>query len=199
MSANAHGLTSAQTIGPFFHGGLLRPDARQPVLVTPETVGERIRISGRVSDGDGASVSDAMVEIWQANSYGRYHHPADTRDLPLDPGFPGFGRTGTDDEGRYWFETIRPGPVPFGDGRMQASHIVVAVFARGLLNHLLTRIYFADDPAAADDPILHLVPAVRRQTLLAARDDAGSGAAYRFDVVLQGAGETVFFDLASPR
>jgi protocatechuate 3,4-dioxygenase, alpha subunit len=199
MSAKVRGLTSAQTIGPFFHFGLLRPDARRPVLVTPETAGERIRITGRVLDGDGAAVSDALLEIWQANSHGRYHHPADVRDLPLDPAFIGFGRTGTDDEGRYCFETIRPGAVPFDAGRMQASHIGVTVFARGLLNHLLTRLYFADDPATAEDPILQMVPAARRQTLIAPRGDEDGAVTYRFDIVLQGPGETVFFDLVSAR
>ena len=103
-------------------------------------------------------------------SYGRYNHPADTRDLPLDPAFTGFGRAGTDDDGAFWFETIKPGPVPFDAGQMQAPHICVAVFARGLLNHLLTRLYFADDPANAADPVLRRVPAERRGTLLAQPD-----------------------------
>jgi protocatechuate 3,4-dioxygenase alpha subunit len=133
------------------------------------------------------------VEIWQANHYGRYNHPADTRDLPLDPGFTGFGRSGTAADGAYWFETIKPGPVPFAAGQLQAPHICVAVFARGLLNHVLTRLYFADDPATADDPILGRVPVERRGTLLAAPGaEAGT---YTFDIKLQGAGETVFFNL----
>lgn len=188
-------LTAAQTVGPFFHDGLLRQGAHIPTLVTPETRGERIRIVGRVRDGAGAGVPDALVEIWQANAAGRYHHPLDTRDLPLDPTFIGFGRTGTDAAGDFWFETIRPGPVPYDGTRLQASHICVALFGRGLLNHLITRLYFADDPATATDPILLRVPAERRGTLLAAREEQDGATVYRFDIVLQGAGETVFFNL----
>jgi protocatechuate 3,4-dioxygenase alpha subunit len=187
-------LTAAQTVGPFFHDALLRADAHIPTLVTAATVGERIRIVGRVLDGDGAGVPDAMIEIWQANSVGRYCHPADTRDLPLDPAFTGYGRTGTDAVGSFWFATIRPGPVPYDATRMQAPHICVAVFGRGLLNHLYTRIYFADDPAAIGDPVLLLVPPARRGTLLAARAPSDEATVYRFDIVLQGEGETAFFN-----
>lgn len=188
-------LTASQTVGPFFHDCLLREGAHIPVLAGPGASGERIRLEGRVLDGDGAPVPDAMIEIWQANAHGRYHHPFDTRDLPLDPDFSGFGRSGADDEGRYWFETIRPGPVPFDAERMQAPHICVTVFARGLLNHLYTRLYFADEPATAHDPILQRVPADRRSTLIAARTDSGGAPIYRLDIVLQGRGETVFFNL----
>lgn len=188
-------LTSTQTVGPFFWNALLREDAARNVLTTAETRGERIRIEGRVLDGDGAPVSDALVEIWQANSFGRYQHPADTRPLPLDPAFTGFGRSGTDDGGRYWFETIKPGQVPFDGEQAQAPHIVYTVCSRGLLNHLLTRLYFADDPANEADPILRLVPAERRTTLLARRETDGGTVVYRFDIVLQGAGETVFFNV----
>jgi protocatechuate 3,4-dioxygenase alpha subunit len=188
-------LTASQTVGPFFHDCLLREGAHTPTLVAPATAGERIRIEGRVLDGDGAGVPDAMLEIWQANAAGRYNHPLDTRDLPLDPAFTGFGRTGTDAEGRYWFETVRPGPVPYDATTMQAAHICVAVFGRGLLNHLFTRLYFADDPATSADPILLRVPEERRGTLLARREEAGAATLYRLDIVLQGAGETVFFNL----
>ncbi|MFN8471089.1 MAG: protocatechuate 3,4-dioxygenase subunit alpha [Anaerolineae bacterium] len=186
-------LTGSQTVGPFFGPALLRPDAERHVLVTPETLGERIRIQGRVLDGDGLGVPDAMVEIWQANAAGRYNHPADQRDLPLDPSFLGFGRSGTDAEGVYWFDTIKPGAVPFDGSRWQAPHLCVAVFSRGLLNHLFTRLYFADEDGNADDPVLACVPAARRETLLA-RPVTGA-AAYTFDIVLQGAGETAFFNL----
>lgn len=188
-------LTASQTVGPFFHDCLLREGAHVPTLVTPDTLGERIRVEGHVLDGDGAGVPDAMVEIWQANAAGRYRHPLDARDLPLDPAFTGFGRTGTDPAGRYWFETIRPGPVPYAGAAMQAPHICVAVFGRGLLNHLYTRLYFADDPAAAQDPILLRVPAERRDTLLARPERAGEATVYRLDIVLQGPGETAFFNL----
>src|SRR5919198_470381 len=147
MTVPELGLTPAQTVGPFFHNCLLREDARRNVLAGPETEGERIRIEGSVYDGDGAPVSDALVEIWQANAHGRYNHPADRRSVPLDPAFTGFGRSGTDEAGGYWFETVKPGPVPFDAERWQAPHMVVMVLARGLLNHLVTRLYFADEAA----------------------------------------------------
>lgn len=183
------GLTPPQTVGPFFHGGMLQRPLN--VMVAPETKGDRIRIEGHVYDGDHAPVSDAVVEFWQANAAGRYRHPADQRSVPLDQSFAGFGRTGTDEAGSFWFETIRPGPVPFPGGGTQAPHINVAVFARGLLHHLPTRLYFEDDPAVRDDPVLRTVPEIRRATLLAKRI-AGTKPVYRFDIVLQGDGETVF-------
>lgn len=190
------GLAPSQTVGPFFLDCLLRPDARRNVLVEPGTAGERIRIVGRVLDGDGVPVPDAVVEIWQANAGGRYRHPADTREAPpLDPSFIGFGRSGTDEAGTYWFETIRPGPVPFDGERMQAPHICIVVFARGLLNHLATRLYFADEPENEADPVLRLVPLERRGTLLARPESVRGGVTYRFDIILQGADETAFFNL----
>jgi protocatechuate 3,4-dioxygenase alpha subunit len=191
----SYAVTGSQTVGPFFHDAMLRADAVRNVLAGPATAGERIRIEGHVYDGDGQGVPDAMIEIWQANSYGRYHHPADGRDLPLDAEFSGFGRTGTDADGLFWFETIKPGRVPFDAERMQAPHIAVAVFARGLLNHLATRLYFGDEPANADDPVLGLVPAERRATLVAQPADADGVRVYRLDIVLQGPGETVFFNI----
>jgi protocatechuate 3,4-dioxygenase alpha subunit len=193
MSANHPGVTPSQTIGPFFERALLRDPL--DLLAGPGVEGERIRVEGRVLDGDGAPVPDALVELWQANAHGRYHHPADRRDLPLEAGFGGFGRVGSDDEGRFRFETIRPGPVPFDDASTQAPHLVVTVFARGLLNHLSTRLYFADDPRTADDPILRLVPPPRRATLLARPADGDGTPLYRWDVVLRGdpETETVFF------
>jgi protocatechuate 3,4-dioxygenase alpha subunit len=189
-------LTSSQTVGPFFHDCLLCAAAHRNILATPEVAGQRIRIEGHVYDGDGVEVPDAVVEVWQANSYGRYNHPADQRAVPLEAAFHGFGRFGTDASGAFWFETIRPGRVPFDGERLQAPHICVAVFARGLLNHLLTRLYFADDPANVDDPVLQYVPVERRSTLLAqpmTRDDM---TAYRFDIVLQNGNETVFFNIS---
>ena len=192
-------LTSSQTVGPFFAPALLREDARRNILVRPETFGLRIRIEGRVLDGDGMPVPDAMVEIWQANAHGRYNHPRDSSPAPLDPSFLGFGRSGTDEDGSYWFETIKPGPVPFDVERMQAPHIVVTVFSRGLLNHVVTRLYFEDEPANADDPVLQHVPGERQSTLMARRvTHRESGAPmviYRFDIILQGAHETAFFNL----
>ncbi|HEX6797847.1 MAG TPA: protocatechuate 3,4-dioxygenase subunit alpha [Ktedonobacterales bacterium] len=195
----AAGVSPSQTVGPFFLNCLLRDDAHRNVLVGPQTAGERIRIEGRVLDGNGAPVPDAMVEIWQANAAGRYRHPADQRDdLPLDPDFIGFGRSGTDDAGAFWFETVRPGAVPFESDRMQAPHIGLHVFARGLLNHLTTRLYFDGEPANASDPVLLRVPEARRATLFARRAPGAAvaePAIYRLDIVLQGPGETVFFNV----
>jgi protocatechuate 3,4-dioxygenase alpha subunit len=191
----ALGLTGSQTIGPFFENALLREDARRNVLVGPETAGERIRIEGHVYDGEGAPVADAMVEIWQANGHGRYNHPADRRSLPLDPAFTGFGRSGTDEAGHFWFETVKPGPVPFDAQTQQAPHVVVTVFARGLLNHAVTRLYFEDERSNEADPVLRRVPRERRSTLLARREQVDGKVVYRLDVVLQGKGETVFFNL----
>ena len=188
-------LTGSQTVGPFFSPALLREDAVRNVLTRPETVGERIRIEGRIFDGDRVPVTDAMVEIWQANAYGRYNHAADQSDAPLDPSFLGFGRAGTEEDGYYWFETIKPGPVSFDGERWQAAHICVTVFSRGLLNHVVTRLYFGDEPANAEDPVLMCVPEDRRATLLARREAEGVQVVYRFDIVLQGEGETAFFNL----
>ncbi|MEA2527034.1 MAG: protocatechuate 3,4-dioxygenase, alpha subunit [Thermomicrobiales bacterium] len=189
------GLTSSQTVGPFFHPALLREDCRRNVHVRPGTSGERIRIEGRVYDGEQAPVPDALVEIWQANAFGRYNHPLDQRELPLEPDFTGFGRTGTDDEGRYWFETVKPGTVPFAGGLFQAPHVCYTIFARGLINHLVTRLYFEDEPANKDDPVLQRVPPERRTTLLAKRDVSAGIVVYRFDIVLQGVAETAFFNI----
>ena len=128
---NTHLLTSSQTVGPFFAPTLLREDARRNVLTRTETAGERIRIEGHVLDGDGVPVPDALVEIWQANAYGRYNHPADHGPAPLDPSFLGFGRSGTAEDGRYWFETVKPGPVSFDGERSQAPHICVTGLPAG--------------------------------------------------------------------
>jgi protocatechuate 3,4-dioxygenase alpha subunit len=192
------GLTPSQTVGPFFLDCMLRPDMCRTVLALPEALGEHIRVEGRVLDGDGLPVSDALVEVWQANSFGRYNHAADTRAAAdLDPGFLGFGRCGTDATGHYCFETVKPGAVPFGDDgeRAQAPHMCVIVLARGLLNHLVTRLYFADEPANESDPILRLVPPERRATLIAQPVTAGGRPVYRWDIILQGPGETAFFQL----
>ncbi len=188
-------LTGSQTVGPFFAPALLREDARRNVLVQPETVGERIRIVGRVLDGDALPVPDALVEIWQANAYGRYNSPTDTGPAQLDSSFLGFGRSGTDEDGSYWFETVRPGSVLFDEQRKQAPHIIVTVFARGLLNHLVTRLYFDDEATNAKDPILQLISVNRRATLMAKRETSDAPMLYRFDITLQGANETVFFNV----
>jgi len=192
-------LTASQTVGPFFHDCLMRTDAACDVLVSDATEGQRIRVAGRVLDGDGAGVPDAVLEIWQANRHGRYNHPSDERDLPLDPAFTGYGRIATQDDGSFCFTTIKPGAVPFDRRRLQAPHIAVAVLGRGLLNHLYTRLYFDDEPLTASDPILQRVPTDRRSTLIARRAATQSGrdVGYDIDIVLQGANETVFFELAA--
>jgi protocatechuate 3,4-dioxygenase, alpha subunit len=193
------GITPSQTVGPFFAPALTPGKEypwHQPIandLITPDASGQRIRIEGRVFDGDGAPVNDAMIEIWQADAAGRYAHPAD-RQRP-NAKFTGFGRAGTDAEGRFGFSTVKPGAVAGPDGKSQAPHILVAVFARGLPRHAYTRIYFADEASNADDPILALVPPDRRGTLIARREEENGGPAYVFDIRLQGANETVFFDV----
>lgn len=187
-------LTPSQTVGPFFHDGLLR-DERTDVLAGPGVDGEHIRIEGRVFDGDGEPVADALIEIWQANAHGRYRHPADDRDLPVDPDFLGWGRCGTDGDGRYRFDTIKPGTVPHPDGGDQAPHVLVTVQARGMLDRLLTRLYFEDEPTNDRDPVLSGLPPGRRETLIAVRSDGDGLPTYRLDLHLQGDAETVFFDL----
>jgi protocatechuate 3,4-dioxygenase, alpha subunit len=189
MSVHA---TTSQTVGPFFKIGLewLYRDN----LIVEGVSGERVTIQGRVLDGDGLPVPDAIVEIWQANAHGKYNHPEDTQDKPLEPGFNGYGRVPTNAEGMFRFNTIKPGPVPGPNGKQQAPHLAVSVFMRGVLRRLVTRMYFPDDERNSGDHILNLVEAARRTTLIAKNtaDDPGS---LKWNVVLQGPEETVFFDL----
>jgi len=189
--------TASQTVGPFFHVGLDLPDLSD-LTRGGRAKGEAIVIEGQVRDGDGAPVPDAMLEIWQANAAGKYDHPEDRQEKPLDPDFLGFGRTFTDKQGRYRFTTIRPGAVPGSGNALQAPHIGLTLFARGLLKHLVTRIYFADLTQANEaDPVLSRIEdAAARATLLAKPvSEVGRSRAYRFDVVLQGEGETQFFEV----
>jgi protocatechuate 3,4-dioxygenase alpha subunit len=194
------GVTPSQTVGPYFAYGLTSSgkydwnDAFSNNLVTADTSGERIRVEGRVFDGDGQPMVDCMLEIWQADAQGRFSDPQDQRALP-NSSFKGFGRIGTDANGGYAFDTIKPGIVPDPDGKPQAPHIVLAVFARGMLLHLYTRIYFSGEAGNAVDPVLALVPIDRRATLIAQRANCNPGAVYRFDIHLQGDDETVFFDV----
>ncbi|HUN51656.1 MAG TPA: protocatechuate 3,4-dioxygenase subunit alpha [Candidatus Sulfotelmatobacter sp.] len=183
-------VTPSQTVGPFLRLGL--SDLNTTDLTLKTTAGERITIAGSVLDGDRQPVPDAMLDIWQANAQGKYAHPDDTQEKPLDPGFSGFGRIPTDAAGKFRFTTIKPGPVPGRGNTLQAPHILVALFMRGLLRHLYTRIYFSDSPGNAADPVLALVEDARRDTLIARRPPGGGD--YRWDVILQGEGETVFFD-----
>ena len=198
MTGEHTGQTPSQTVGPYF---TMRLSAEgENVLTTPETVGQRIRIEGRVLDGDRKHIEDALVELWQADSAGRYHHPADDRGAgPLDPAFSGFGRCASDFRtGAYSFLTIKPGPVPHPSGGLQAPHISLTIQARGMLNPTFTRLYFGDEPTAnADDPVLRSVPAERRSTLIADRVEADDSSVptYRFDIRYQGDDETAFFDV----
>ena len=209
------GQTPSQTVGPFFHYGLpwkggadlvgksdmgARPELfpedyyvlnLSAPTGTPE--GEVIAVAGRVIDGHGNVVPDAMIELWQANAVGRYASDDDTREeVPRDPHFVGFGRASTDVEGVYRFRTIRPGRVPGPGNSLQAPHLALSVFGRGLIKRLATRLYFADGAGNDVDPILSAVPAARRGTLVAQRKDDGS---WWLDIVLKGDNETVFFDL----
>lgn len=183
--------TASQTVGPYFAIGLEWLERRD--LADPGVAGEHLLIAGRVLDGDGKPVPDAVLEFWQANSHGKYPHPEDAQDKPVEPAFRGFGRISTDDEGRFGFATIKPGPVPGPDDRMQAPHIAVSVFARGLLKRLVTRIYFPGEPANDADYALQLVEPARRGTLIAKKVGADAGR-LEWNVILQGSGETVFFD-----
>lgn len=209
------GQTPWQTVGPYFHYGLpwkggadlvsrsemgARPDlmpsehdllSSSGLTGTPQ--GEAIEIAGCIHDGAGEAVPDAMIEIWQANAAGRYASTDDRRDhVPTDPHFVGFGRAATDTKGIYRFRTIRPGRVPGPGNALQAPHIAVAVFGRGLIKRLATRLYFADGEGNDTDPVLALVPEERRHTLIAQRRADGT---YWLDIFLQGEDETVFFDL----
>ena len=181
-------LTPSQTAGPYLSIGCLRE------VIGPSVVSEddprAIRIRGRLLDGNGDGVPDGMVEIWQANAAGRYAHPDDAReDVPLEEGFRGFGRSGTENDGWFEFVTLKPGPVPSPDGRLQAPHLAVGVFARGLLKRLATRMYFPDEAEAnAGDPVLSELADAERATLVAHPDDGG----LRFDIRLQGEGQTTF-------
>lgn len=175
-------LTPFQTIGPYF--AIAMPHPGRQVLATEATEGEPIRIVGTVLDGAGEPVPDAIIETWQADATGGFGEGAD--------GFVGFGRIPTDEAGRFGLGTIRPGRVAGPGGLPQAPHLVVSVMLRGLLGRLVARIYFEGEPANDQDPILALVPPERRSTLIARRVGPGE---YRFDIRLQGAGETVFFDV----
>lgn len=199
--------TASQTAGPYLHIGLypsaaglkIRSQERPNIVAGPGVAGERIRIEGLVVDGTGSVVKDAMVELWQANAAGRYNHPADRRELPLDEDFRGWGRAVTDFQtGLWWFETIKPGGVPgrLGQGPM-APHVSLWIAARGINIGLHTRLYFSDEATAnAEDPVLRMIEQpVRRETLIAQRNEREGQVVYHFDIRLQGEGETAFFDV----
>jgi protocatechuate 3,4-dioxygenase, alpha subunit len=176
-------LTPSQTVGPFFSIGLTWEGG---ALVVPARAEGGFWLRGRVLDGDGAPVPDAVVETWQADPEGRYAHPDDPRGAAT--GFGGFARSPTDGEGRFAIHTVKPGPVPGPDGTTQAPHLAMSVFARGLLNRVVTRIYFPDEDNSGD-PALSGLDEEQRATLVAEAVDDG----YRFDIHLQGPRETTFF------
>lgn len=198
-------ITPSQTVGPFFAYGLTPKGRCQwdpnghyswketvgDNLITPDATGQKIRIEGQIVDGDGVPINDAMIEIWQADAQGRYASPRDSRARP-NTQFKGFGRSATDKNGMFGFATVKPGAVPGPKGASQAPHIVIAIYSRGMLRQVYTRLYFADEQAANEtDPVLKLVPADRRGTLIAKKQ----GDAYRFDIRMQGDNETVFFEV----
>jgi protocatechuate 3,4-dioxygenase alpha subunit len=189
--------TANQPIGPFYHFALTpgweNGDSSAGVMAGPDARGERVRLTVRLLDGDGKPVTNAMIELWQADAGGKYNHPADTQEKTADPAFRGFGRLATDDQGLCVFETVKPGRVPGLQNRTQAPHISVRVYAPGLLRPVVTRIYFDGDTANAADRILELVPEDRRPTLFA-RSGATPGE-WCFDLHLTGLRETVFFDV----
>lgn len=204
------GQTPGQTLGPFFQQGLMRTaavfqvpglcndssDVFDHVLAGAGTFGERIAIEGVVHDGLGQPIGDALLELWQANGHGRYHHPLDTSGRDIDPEFTGYGRAATDARGCFGFRSIKPGAVAGPAGSVQAPHLNLVLGARGMTRHAFTRVYFEGDARLEQDPILSLVPERRRPTLLARASGQRDGATlYRFDIHLQGEDETVFFDL----
>jgi protocatechuate 3,4-dioxygenase, alpha subunit len=182
------GLTPSQTVGPYLH--MVFGWTAERDIAPAGIAGERIAIEMHVFDHDGLPLKDAMIELWQANAAGRYNHPEDTQAKPLDEAFQGFGRLSTDGNGRVLFHTIKPGAVPGLGNSLQAPHINVSVLGRGLLNRLATRIYFPGETLNDTDPVLALVPAAHRPTLMAV---PGTPGAYRFDVHLGGEKETTFF------
>ena len=183
--------TTWQTVGPFFRIGL--ESLFEADIAGEKVKGERVAIAGRLLDGDGKPIPDAAIEIWQANSEGKYAHAVDTQDKPLEQGFRGFGRLPTDDEGRFRVTTIKPGSVPGPGTTLQAPHLVVSIVMRGLLKGLVTRAYFPDEPFNATDPILQLVDPARRGTLVMKRsaDDAN---VLLWEIQMQGPQETVFLE-----
>jgi protocatechuate 3,4-dioxygenase alpha subunit len=196
--------TASQTAGPYVHIGLAPGAAGFDIydrelgwdIAGPNAAGERIRVEGMVIDGTGSPVKDVLLEVWQANAAGYYAHPEGGG--PVEDGFRGWGRVITDFETGAWgFDTVKPGKVPGRMGRVQAPHLNLWIVARGINVGLNTRIYFDDEAAAnAADPVLNLVEwEIRRKTLIARREMQGGKPVYRFDIRLQGADETVFFDI----
>ncbi|MGE5222038.1 MAG: protocatechuate 3,4-dioxygenase subunit alpha [Omnitrophica WOR_2 bacterium] len=184
--------TPSQTVGPFFHPALVH--SGENVLVDEQTSGQLMFIVGKVYDGEGKPVNDALLEIWQADSRGFFNHPIDPHCMQADRHFRGFGRTGTVNEGRFEFKTVKPGRLPGPDGQLQAPHIDIRVFSRGMLIHAYTRLYFSDERANETDAVLNSVEPERRATLIAMRIESNDLPTYHLDIHLQGENETVFFE-----
>jgi protocatechuate 3,4-dioxygenase alpha subunit len=184
--------TGSQTVGPFFHYALVVGD--ENILVNETTRGQPIRIEGIVYDGENSPVPDALIEIWQADTRGYFNHPADPNHSQTDPAFRGYGRAATDRSGVYFFKTVKPGAIARPENPPHAPYIDVRVFARGMLIHVVTRLYFGDEPANATDTVLASLDPTRRQSLIAEVGPSGEIPCYRFDIRLQGEGETIFFN-----
>ena len=190
-----YGITASQTVGPFLKIGLVREGQE---YVVPKNTNGALKVQGRVYDGEGKPVPDAMIEIWQANVHGKYNHPEDLSDAELVKGFNGFGRSCTDEEGCFFFVTVKPGRVAGLGNTLQAPHMAINVFARGMLKQQVTRLYFSDEiHANSEDPVLNSIEdAEVRNTLVASKvDDENGMTCYKFNIHLQGEKETAFFDV----
>ena len=190
-----YGITASQTVGPFLKIGLVREGQE---YVVPKNTNGALKVQGRVYDGEGKPVPDAMIEIWQANVHGKYNHPEDLSDAELVKGFNGFGRSCTDEEGCFFFVTVKPGRVAGLGNTLQAPHMAINVFARGMLKQQVTRLYFSDEiNANSEDPVLNSIEdAEVRDSLVASRvDDENGMTCYKFNIHLQGEKETAFFDV----
>ena len=190
-----YGITASQTVGPFLKIGLVREGQE---YVVPKNTNGALKVQGRVYDGEGKPVPDAMIEIWQANVHGKYNHPEDLSDAELVKGFNGFGRSCTDEEGCFFFVTVKPGRVAGLGNTLQAPHMAINVFARGMLKQQVTRLYFSDEiNANSEDPVLNSIEDEEvRNTLVASKvDDENGMTCYKFNIHLQGEKETAFFDV----
>ncbi|MGD9951048.1 MAG: protocatechuate 3,4-dioxygenase subunit alpha [Burkholderiales bacterium] len=194
-------LTPSQTIGPFFNLSLIRDvddDIARKEPGGARAQGTPIVVTGRVVDEQGKPVRKALIEVWQANKWGKYEHPDDITDAPLDPNFKGWGRMLTDSEGRYRFRSIKPGPYPNPgyDNWMRPPHIHFSIFAAGVMQRLITQLYFPDEPLNDIDPILNGVEDLNARSALIARqlpEEPDGALGFQFDIVLRGKAETAFF------
>ena len=190
-----YGITASQTVGPFLKIGLVREGQE---YVVPKNTNGALKVQGRVYDGEGKPVPDAMIEIWQAKVHGKYNHPEDLSDAELVRGFNGFGRSCTDEEGCFFFVSVKPGRVAGLGNTLQAPHMAINVFARGMLKQQVTRLYFSDEiNANSEDPVLNSIDdAEVRDTLVASKvHDENGMPCYKFNIHLQGEKETAFFDV----